>query len=290
MQSRAGTDHLRIRPLEPDDLPAAGELSAAAFGHAGGDEAARERWLERLAHPLHTDPEGAFAAEHDGRVVGLAEAIRRERLWVLSMLAVDPTAQSAGAGHALLERAVRYGDGCDAGLISSSSDPRALRLYGLAGFSLRPAFEATGRLDRRALPAPDPAVREAGEDDLEALAAISRDVRGAPHTSELVFALGGGARLLRYGDRGFAAVVPNRSVWLLAARDAEAAQALLWPALELLGEVEEGRASVRWITGGQDWAIDLLLRAGYTLTPRCALGVRGRPGPLAPYLPSPPFG
>jgi predicted N-acetyltransferase YhbS len=289
VQPRATTNHLRIRALQPDDLAAAGELSAAAFGHAPGDEPARQRWLERLAHPMQTDPEGAFVAERDGRLVGLAEAIRRERVWVLSMLAVDPGAQSAGAGHALLERALRYGDGCEAGLISSSSDPRAMRLYGLAGFSLRPTFEATGRLDRGALPAADPAVREAGEDDLEALAAISREVRGGPHTGELEFALARGARLLRHGDRGFAAVMPNLNVWLLAARDPEAAQALLWPALELLGDVEEGRASVRWITGGQDWAIDVLLRGGYTLTPRGALCVRGRPGPLHPYLPTPPF-
>lgn len=228
-------------------------------------------------------------AERDGRPVGVAEAIRRERVWVLSMLAVDPALQSAGAGRGLLERALGYGAGCDAGLICSSSDPRALRLYGLAGFSLRPAFAARGRLARRTLPPADPAVREAGEGDLEAIAAISREVRGGPHTIDLAWGLGRGLKLLRHGDRGFAAVLPGVSVWLLAARDAEAAQALLWPALELVGEVEEGRSSVRWITGGQDWAIDVVLRAGYTLEPGTALCVRGRPGTLRPFLPSPPF-
>jgi len=283
------TGHLQIRPLQAADLDPVADLSAAAFGNDLSAESARRRWTERLAHPLATDPGGAFVAEHDGRLVGLAEAIRRERVWVLSMLAVDPSAQSAGAGRGLLERTLRYGAECDAGLICSSSDPRALRLYGLTGFSLRPAFAAKGRLDRRALPPADPAVREADESDLEALAAISREVRGGPHTRELAWGLRRGLKLLRHGDRGFAAVLPGVNVWMLAARDVEAAQALLWPALELVGEVEEGRSSARWITGGQDWAIDVLLRAGFTLEPGTALCVRGQPGTLHPFLPSPPF-
>jgi predicted N-acetyltransferase YhbS len=286
---RAATGQLQIRPLEPADLEATAELTAAAFGVDIGEPADRRRWLERLAHPYRTDPDGAFVAERDGRVLGTAQAIRRERLWILSMLAVDPGAQSAGTGRLLLDRALDYGAADDPGLIVSSSDPRALRLYGLAGFSLRPTFHATGNLDRAKLPRPDPAVREAGEDDLEALAPISREVRGALHTAELAYALGRGGRLLRHGDRGFAMTWPGVAVWLLAARDPQAAQSLLWSSLELVGDVEEESSVVRWITGGQDWAIDVLLRAGYALAPYGALCVRGRPGPLHPYLPSPPF-
>jgi hypothetical protein len=114
-------------------------------------------------------------------------------------------------------------------------------------------------------------------------------VRGAPRTTELAFALGRGARLLRHGDRGFAVIQPGLAVWLLAALDPEAAQALLWSALELVGETEEGQSVVRWITAGQDWAIEVLLRAGCRLEPCGALCVRGRPGPLWPFIPSPPF-
>lgn len=290
MTVRAAAGQLHLRQLEPSDLDATAELAAAAFGIDIDEEANRQRWLVRLAHPLRTDPDGAFIAERDGRVLGAAQAIRRERLWVLSLLAVDPASQSAGAGRALIERTLGYGAEGDTGLIVSSSDPRALRLYGLAGFSLRPTFEARGSFDRAKLPRADPAVREAGEDELQELAAISREVRGAPHTAELAFALGRGGRLLRYGDRGFSVTLPRLAVWLLAARDPEAAQALLRGALELVGEVEEDHRSVRWITGGQDWAIDLLLRAGYALRPYGALCVRGPLGPLHPYLPSPPFG
>ena len=283
---------MNVRPLKPADLPAAAQLSAAAFGRDLSDETARRLWTERLAHPMRTDPDGAFIAERDGRAIGIAAAIRRERLWVLSMLTIDPAAQSAGAGRALLERTLRYGAEDDAGLICSSSDPRALRLYGLAGFSLRPTFDATGRLDRRKLPRADPTVHEADPDDLEGLeglADISREVRGGPHTSELAFALRRGGRLLRYDDRGFAVVHPGMYVWLLVARDSQAARALLWRGLDLVGDVEEGHATIRWITGEQDWAIEVLLKAGYTLGAGRALCVRGRPGTLCPYLPSPPF-
>ena len=66
-----------------------------------------------------------------------------------------PGGPSAGAGRALLERSLAYGPDTDAGLIISSSDPRALRLYALAGFALRPTLEARGDVDRDSLPPPD---------------------------------------------------------------------------------------------------------------------------------------
>jgi ribosomal protein S18 acetylase RimI-like enzyme len=284
---RRRANSLQVRTMQSADLPAAMAASAAAFGLDITDGAEELRWRQRMAYGLSSDPEGSFVAERDGRVIGVAQALRRERLWCLSTLAVQPGIQSTGAGRALLERALAYDAGTDAGLIVSSSDPRALRLYGLAGFSLRPAFEAGGTVDRRAQPRPEPGIREADGRDVEAVAGISREIRGAPHTAELVFQLGRGFRMLRFGDRGFALAQEGHGVWMVVARDDEAAQALLWSGLELAGEAE--RPLVRWITGGQDWAIDVLLRAGLRLVPAGALAVRGCPGPLRPFIPSPPF-
>jgi ribosomal protein S18 acetylase RimI-like enzyme len=275
-----------VRAFQTADLAAAAALAAEAFEIDVGERSAAERWQRRVAHPLATDPDGAFVAERDGSVIGVAQALRRERLWCLSMLAVAPGAQGSGAGRLLLERALAYGGGTDAGLIPSSSDPRALRLYGLAGFSLLPTFDAAGALDRSALPRTGAEVRAAGSADLEALAAISRDVRGAPHTSEIEFALRAGARLVRLGDRGFAVAAPGRGVWLLVARDDAAASALLWSALAL---AETDQPRVRWITADQQWAIEIVLRAGLRLVPYGALCVIGEPGPLRPFLPSGPF-
>jgi predicted N-acetyltransferase YhbS len=262
-------------------------VSAAAFGFDISEPSAARNWQERVAFPIATDPDGAFVAERDGHVIGVAEAIVRERLWCLSLIAVEPGVQGAGAGHELMRRAREYGTDAEAGLIVASNDPRALRLYAQSGFSLIPTFQAEGVPDRRALPRPDPRVRDGDDGDLDALAAIARDVRGAGYSQEIAFELGRDGRLLRLGDRGFAVARPGHSVWLLVARDEDAACALLWHALELVGESD--RASVRWITGEQQWAIDVLMRAGLGLSAYGALCVRGDPGPLRPFLPSPPF-
>lgn len=47
-------------------------------------------------------------AELDERVIGVAQAIVREGLWCLSLFAVAPDAQSAGAGAVLLDHAIAY--------------------------------------------------------------------------------------------------------------------------------------------------------------------------------------
>jgi len=281
-------DHppLTIRQLRPEDLPAAMAVSAAAFELDLSDAETAQRWRERVAHPLRTDPHGGFVAERDGAVVGVAQALRRDGLWVLALLTIDPGGQSAGAGRALLGSSLSYADGPAEGLIVSSSDPRALRLYGRAGFVLHPALDVLGPVDRGALPTPDPQIREAGPADFEALAEISRDVRGGSHTPELEFALRAGARLVRLADRGFAATLPGHAVWLLVARDDEAATALLWSGLAAVGDVDG--PVVRWITGEQEWAIDVALRAGLRPSPFGALCARGA-GPLGPFLPSGAF-
>jgi GNAT superfamily N-acetyltransferase len=263
------------------------EISAAAFGFDITAPATETRWEQRVAHLMGTDPDGGFVAERGGRAIGVAQALRRERLWSLSLLAVAPDVQSAGAGRELLDRAVAYGDGTDGGLVVASNDSRALRLYGRSGFSLRPTFQAEGTVDPRAVPASHPDLREAGESDLAALEPIAREVRGAPNTPELAFALRQGARMQRLSDRGFAVTHPGQGVWQLVARDPGSATALLWGALAIVGTPQ--RPTVRWITAEQDWAIDVVLRAGLRLSAYGALGVRGRLGRLRPFIPSPPF-
>jgi predicted N-acetyltransferase YhbS len=280
------SDTLIVRPMADGDIRSVAELSAAAFGRDISDEANARRWCERVAHPLGTDPDGAFVAELDGQVVGVAEAVVRERLWVLSLFAVRPGLQSAGAGRALLEPAVAYGHDADAGLIVSSNDPRALRLYAGFGFALHPTLRADGQVDERALPPNHGGVREDGAgDDLESLASLTRSVRGAPYTSELGYALERGGRLLRLEDRGYAVVDRDGSLWLLVSRDDEAARALLSAALAMA----DGSVRVRWITGAQQWAIETLVQARLELAAYGALCVRGAPGPLRPFLPSAPF-
>jgi ribosomal protein S18 acetylase RimI-like enzyme len=278
-----------IRPMTEADLAGAVAVSAAAFGLDLAEHGNSDSWPRRIAHPFATDPTGSFVAEADGRIVGLAQVLHRERLWILSMLTVDPAAQGTLAGRLLFDRACEHRDGTNRGLIVASADPRALHLYARAGFSLRPALDAAGAVDARALPGARSAITEVTETDIEALADVSREVRGGPHTPELRFALAQGWPVLRYGERGFVVVSPRFArVWMLAARDEDAAAELLAAALARLAGAAE--ASIRWITGGQDWAVEVALKAGLRLRIGAAIGVRGSPGTLAPYLPSGPFG
>ena len=284
----AKTPRVEVRSLAPEDLPAAAALSAAAFGMALDAPADRARWLERVGHAYDTDPEGSFVAETDGRIVGVAEVILRDRLWILSLFTVEPRLQGAGAGRALMQRALDVGTVGAPGLIVSSNDPRALRLYAAAGFTLLPTFQALGPVTRRRIPAQAASVRDDAEPDDERLAALSRTVRGATHTPDLRYALRRGGRLLTLADRGFAIAMPGQNVWNLVALDADSARLLLWRALELAGD-SEGRV-VRWILGRQDWAVEVALRAGLRVSAYGALAVRGDVGPLHAYLPSGPFG
>jgi predicted N-acetyltransferase YhbS len=273
--------------MKAEDIDAVARVAGAAFGLDFSEQGTFELWWDRLAHPLRVDPEGSFVAERDGRVIGVGQALIRERLWLLSMLTVEPGVQSGGAGRALLERTLQARDGTDCGLIVSSNDPRAMRLYAQAGFAVLPTVQSEGAVDRAKLPAPDPRIKEGGVDDIEQLAAISREVRGAPHTSELRYALGREGRLLFIPERGFVVVLPNWCVWLLVARDEGVAQALLRAALAEVGDSD--RSLVRWLTADQQWAIQVLVQAGLRLTAHGALCVQGHPGPLAPFIPSGPF-
>jgi GNAT superfamily N-acetyltransferase len=273
------------------DMPGAVAVSAGAFGLDLTDPGAKESWTRRVAHAFDSDPAGCFVAETGGRIVGLSQALRRETLWVLSMLTVDPITQGSSAGRGLFDRAQSYADGTEYGLIVSSSDPRALHLYASAGFSIRPALNAVGQIEPGSLPAPSAAITEVTGDDgeLEGLADVSRAVRGGPHTPELRFALAEGWPVLRHGDRGFAVAAPRfNRIWLLVARDEDAADELMTAALGRLAG--PAQLMVRWITGGQDWAVRAALAAGLRLEIGSAVAVRGGPATTLPYIPSGPFG
>ncbi|MBO0767329.1 MAG: GNAT family N-acetyltransferase [Solirubrobacterales bacterium] len=290
------TDQLLIRPMREADLDDVAELSARAFlvdldappppGSAG--LSVRESWTRRLAHPLRTDPEGAFIAERDGQLIGVTQALARENLWVLSLLAIHPRAQSGGAGRGLLAQALGYHADAERGLIVASNDPRALRAYTLTGFMALPCFSATGSVNRdklRAVRTADIVELHYG-DDLTGLDALTREVRGAPYGADLSVLLELKARLLHIPDRGFA-LLGRHGVDALVARDREAATRLLWHGL---AEAPAGtNVSLRWLTAQQQWAIQAALQLGLKLEADCALMVRGHPGTLAPFIPTGPF-
>jgi ribosomal protein S18 acetylase RimI-like enzyme len=293
---------MTVRPMQTGDVVAAATLSAAALDYdleAAESErpGATRRWQDRLAHSLQTDPDGSFVAIADGLVIGVGQAIVRESLWVLSLLAVAPGTQSAGAGRALIAATFGYrGPGASAGdpsqppthgLIVASNDPRALRIYSSSGFELHPTLKAEGEVRTERLPAPDPEVREVGADALGRFENLVREVRGAAWTPELKVELAHGGQLLALGDRGVAMLSAGRGIWGLAARDEEAAKALLIAGLHR--SAGQAQARVGWLTADQQWAIPLLIDAGLPLCAEGCLCVRGRPGTLHPFVPSGPY-
>jgi len=249
-------------------------------------EARARRGQSRIAHLRATDPGGAWVAEADGRVVGAALALVREGLWGLSLFVVEPAWQGEGIGRDLLDAALGYADGARGALILSSTDPKAMRRYARAGFALRPAVAAAGIVERSALPARHPRVRAATGGDLELTEDVSRAVRGATHAPDIPNLLAHGYELLVLDDRGFV-VHRDGAPGLLAARDEETAQALLWAAL---GASPPGASvQVDFISAGQDWAVAVVLEARLALSPDGPIFVRGDVGPLRPYLPSGPY-
>ena len=245
------------------------------------------RRKERYLHFLEYDPEGAWVAVDGDGVVGVALALIREGVWVLSLFAVAQEYRNEGLGKALLDHALHYAEGCRGAMIASSTNPAAMRRYALAGFSLRPTLMASGKVRRESLPA-GPKVREGTEADLELAARVDRLVRGAPHGPDLAFMLRTGSRLLVAegpGKSGYA-VVWEGSPAILAATTQEAAVALLW---SCLAENDGSHVEVHWITSTQNWALPVVLKAGLSLSPAGPICLRGELGPLTPYLPSGPF-
>jgi GNAT superfamily N-acetyltransferase len=274
-----------IRPMAPDDVGPADAVAREVLSSPapGESEAARQqRAHARIVHLLDTDPGGAWVAEHDGRVVGLALALIRERVWGLSLFAVAAAFQGRGVGRRLLEACRRYGERADGHLILSTEHPAAMRRYARLGLPLRPCVSAAGIVASTAMPALD-GVEDAGEAGIPVADAIGRAVRGAGHGRDLPVPLAHGARLLVFEDRAFA-VARAGEVMLLAARDEAAAARVLWAALT--AGPPGGTVRVDFITAGQDWAVRACLDAGLALSPDGPLFAGGRLGPLRPYLPS----
>jgi predicted N-acetyltransferase YhbS len=286
-----------LRPLTPDDVPAAQQLSFATFAELDGrlgdpvpelTDEVRQRGEQRIAHLERTDPDGAWAAEDDGRLVGVALSLRRGPLWFLSLLTVEPGRQGQGTGRRLLEAALRTAEGAQAGWILSSPDPKALRRYARAGFDPHPGYDARGVPDRSALPA-GLGVREG---DLGVDGPLVEDVvallRGVGYGPDLDLATSVGARVLVAedgADRGFALLLGSR-VASVGATTPRLAQRLLWAGLaEAESEVEVG-----FLTADQQWAVRAAVDAGLALKPGSSSCRRGALGPLTPYLPTGAYG
>lgn len=280
-----------LRPMRLADVPAAVESSYESLRAAGQvhgwhmpvlDDVLRARVRRRSEHLLRTDPDGAFVAEADGELVGVAMATVRGPLWFLSLLTVATAAQSRGLGRRLLGLAEQTRGGAAA--ICASNDPKALRRYRLAGLDLHPCLEGRGPLDRSLLPSV-PDVREGSyDDDRELVEHVAVLQRGAPHGPDLDLLATVGRLLVTDSSagRGYAVVGPGGPA-LLGATTPAVATALLWAAL---AEAVDEEVEVPWADARQQWALDVAVAARLPLLLGGARCTEGPVGLRTPYLPS----
>jgi GNAT superfamily N-acetyltransferase len=282
-----------IRPMRPDDVADAERLTAHSFLAVDRREVARsapephlrpatraEHWVHRTFSFLQTDPGGCWVAEDETGLLGIATSTTRELLWTLASFAVRPDQQGRGIGTQLLAAALHHGRGCLRGMLSASADPRAVRRYRLAGFSLHPQMVATGVLDRTAIPVIEK-VREAGRSDRDLMDSVDRRTRGAAHGSDHDLLARQGRPLVCDTTTGSGYVYADRGrVAALAATDRRTASMLLWAAL---AEAPDEPVSLAHVTAANEWAVDVALAARLEVRTEGYLCVRSMKPP-APYI------
>lgn len=286
-----------IRPMCAEDVPVAERLSAESFLELDQRTSRRswpdpqlrplarsEAWVRRTLHVLETDPGGCWVADDGSGIIGMATSFVRDKTWCLATYAVRPGLQARGIGRQLLEAALHHGRGCLRGMLSASSDPKAVRRYRLAGFSLHPQMFLTGTVDRSAIPVVEK-VREGTAADTDELDSIDRRVRGAAHGPDHEL-MQGMWRLLvsdfttgSTAGSGYAYVDDRSCVQLLAATDRRTASRLLWAAIAD-GPAEQ---TVHHLTAANEWALDVGLAARLELHQEGYLALRGM-APPSPYV------
>ena len=117
---------MRLRLLTIEDVPEAMRLKDVA----GWNQSAVD-WERFLA----ASPDGCFAAELEGRVIGTSTTIIYEGkfAWV-GMVLVDPQYRGQGIGTFLLERAIQYLDSRSVPCVKLDATPQGKPLYEKFGF------------------------------------------------------------------------------------------------------------------------------------------------------------
>ena len=274
---------IRIRPAERPDLPACARIWRDGINDYLRRLNQREipedlAAINRLhTHLLATDPATFVVAVRAEAIVAFGAAIRRDDVWFLSMLFVEPGDQGAGLGRAVLERILPANGDPVLATATDSQQPISNALY--ARYAMVPRMPLFSLVGRPGGPEPFgqlPAGVEAlpfselsgdGHGELAgAVDAVDREVLGFAHPSDHQFLRLEGRRgfLFRDAERvlGYGYAGESGRVGPIAVLD----EAMLAPALgHVLGAVQPRGASALWVPGLADRAVVPLLRAGFRL-------------------------
>ena len=254
-------DDLSVRLGRPSEPPSAADTAHHTAQH----------------HYLHRTGSALGAYDGQGALSGVALSSVRGALWQLALLVVEPAAQSAGTGRALLEAALQTAPAGGVRTFCSSRDARALRAYARAGFRLLPALHGNGVVDPALLG--DHAGVRTGD--------VGRDAErvGVAHLADdIAFVLAEGGSWL-VADRGCALVFSGASrtlVRVLSAGSAVEGQSLLRAALL---EAGGGSVALSPLVPQQDWAVDVVVEARLELSVCGPVAVAGVADPLAGLCP-----
>lgn len=251
---------------------------------AGRDERSAAGWRRRLEHLLVNDAPGCWVAEDETGMVGIASSLRRETWWGLSSYFVRGDRQGTGIGSRLMEATLTHSQGAVRGLICSTHDPKAVRRYRQAGFTLHPTMIAWGMVERSLLPVVHH-VRDGSAADLDLCDSLDRQTRGAGHGVDHPLILDEHPLLVVDGTTGSGYCYVNGSggPYLLAASNHRTAQRLLWESLARTSP--DVAVQVRYLSAEQEWAVDVALAARLEIHSRGYLAYRFMK-PAAPYVPS----
>lgn len=270
-------EDIECRPMTAADTPDAVDIYAStAYKKPSVD--ALQRLAEILDHFQDHDPGGSWIATVAEAPAGFAVASRRGNLWVLPALFVDPACQASGLGRLLLGRALDYGDGTARGIITSSGDPRATRLYAAAGFTPHPTLYSLGRPDRTSIPSGLTA-REASINDLVFMGSVDAEVRGATREDDLGLLLRQDARawvLESRSGRGYAIArtgdPPIDGIPItVVATEIDTARSLLW---QTLSEAAADTC-IEALMPNRQWAFDVAFQAHLRFMPGGPFFTRG---------------
>lgn len=184
-----------IRPLTDADVDVCGQITSAAF------RAISE--LRRFSTSFQ-EPSRAIAdvkalsespgydivvAERDNRVVAMCATIESDPIHGVRLIVVDPAAQGAGIGRALMERVLeRSRAGFGVRLVQEAYNTGSMALYASLGFQVKePLALMAGK--SRSSPPTDAIVRPMTAGDVAACAALYRQVHGHDRSGEIRLAV-----------------------------------------------------------------------------------------------------
>jgi ribosomal protein S18 acetylase RimI-like enzyme len=217
--------NLAIRSLTVADVPDADRVVCAAFR-------ATESRITEIHRYIKLQPDGWFAAQVDGKLVGTVGAVIFNSFAYLGMMAVDPTMHRQGIARKLMQHVLAWLESRRCKIVLLDASQYGAPLYTSLGFipeGQAVVFENTEPQYFTELPQDISALRE---HDLPALAQFDMPIFGASRTKVLETYLAdfpNGAFVARDNDdkiSGFVFVQLHRiGPWV--ARDIQTAEKLL---------------------------------------------------------------